>query len=414
MLGIRDIAHNINEIIKCTAGRLQVSQDINHLLNLEAELSYGELRQILQPILTWQANPVANADNVQCLCEFLSHRWARIAGTDAIYMHRPNSQINQLCYDLAETLASITNIPIAKLLMPTLKVQMPADRAINYGWIMSDDQSTVIDVLHCLAQKQQSLLKHKHSPLQHTHPVEGGEMLLSEAEMERVRQYTPKVTRYYDALMKGNVKQIEKESVNARKEISLGTQAVNSSYQKSGWHLLNKNLLAPIHDREQLVGTLALLSPFVWKKFLDCFEPESLTALVLEGKDLASMVQDNHVYNGTEMHDRIVLFLFLDNYRRSLLARKSQYSRTFGWLTGYSQKDKDDASRIPYDYLIRSDTYLATYSDHLKDPKYKLLLPALEQSGSQLGVITKQMRRMADHAYVSDLACQHQAKLLKL
>lgn len=414
MLGIRDIAHNINEIMKCTAGRLQVHQDVNHLLNLEAELSYGELQRLIQPILLSPANPVANSENVQCLCEFLSHRWSRIAGTDAIYMHRPNSQINQVCYDLAEILASITNIPIAKLLMPTLKVQMPVDRAINYGWILSDDQQTVIDVLRCLAQKKQSVMKREVAALQQTHPIEGGEMLLSEAEMMRVRLYTPKVTRYYDALMKGNLKHIEKESLNAHKELQLGTQPINASYNKTGWHLLNQNLLAPIHDREQLIATLMLISPFMWKKFLDCFSQEQLNALVLEGKDLVSAVQDNQVYHGKEMHDRIVLFLFLDHYRRSLLARTSQYSRTFGWLTGYSQKDKDDASRIPYDYLIRCDTYLAHYSDHLKDPKYKLLLPALEQSGSQLGVITKQMRRMADHTYVSDLACQHQVKLLKL
>lgn len=405
MLYLKDIVTEMLGAIRELSNKpRQVIKDENSLLYLESQLTFDELKKLFAKFT--KSNHEINAQNVKPFCEFLTNRWERIKNTNAIYSHNYNSNVSIVCLKLAEVLSGITKDPVYKLLMPTLHVSEDFGYELN-RYVMSDDNSTMIDVLQCLEKAHIEFEKNKEVKLLHTHPINDGECLLSESEKERLLDYSYKASRYYDDMITKKLSHLEKDKNNLKK--SMGKN-VSSSYGESGWQLLAANLFDHIQNREQLITTLMKYPRAAWEKVLTHIEPEKLTRIVLEGRALVTVLQDKQSYNGNEAHDRIMLFLIIDNYRKGLKARSLEYTGYLRSLTGYSKEQKLDASLILYNFLRSDDKdiKLANLNDYLKKEEYKPHLGPLTASWDTLGKITKQITLVRDPNYLSGLQQQKQ------
>lgn len=399
---VRKVLERIIEVAQRAEGSLK---DKDHLLYFESQLAYAQLKQLLKKYS--QSNEIADSQSLEPFCEFLSERWKRIQNTDAIYSHRYQSHINQVCISLATIISNITHTPINKLLMPTLNMINPDELTLNKV-VLSDDNSRFIDVCQCLELAHEKF----DARLKHTYPANGSLTPLTEGERLRVVKHSQYSQRYYKDILEKRENSLERDKIQFVK--TLGDSPL-STYGEQGWNLLENNIFSEIQTREQLVNIMLKLKRSDWEKFLAHIPIQKLNKIVLDGKTALVVSQDIHSYIGEEEYDRVISFLIVDNYRKGLNMRVEEYTGLFGSWTGYSKEQKKDASLILYNYL-RSDaeeSKLENLSEYLKKEEFKPHLGPLTSTWHTLGKLTKQILSLGNAEYRKELQNHHKQEQLK-
>ncbi|MDR3492595.1 MAG: hypothetical protein P4M12_11260 [Gammaproteobacteria bacterium] len=163
-------------------------------------------------LLLKQGDKEATKENLQPIIDLLSQRWNVVRGTDLAYVYSFRSSITSIYLKIAEILSPILHEHKYKILMPTISTKNEVSFAdlneddvesIENGnkalqlheFILSDDDSTLINVLECLQFAKEDM------QLKHTHILMKNKMkLLSESEKERVINHTLQSQAHYEAM----------------------------------------------------------------------------------------------------------------------------------------------------------------------------------------------------------------------
>ncbi len=132
-----------------------------------------------------------------------------------------------------------------------------------------------------------------------------------------------------------------------------------------------------------------------WMDYVSTFKLKSLQDTLLKNRPLSVAIVDSSVYSGNELHDRVVLFLFLHLYRQALMSRDGQYNvksfagSFFSRFTGYDKDTKLSSSELFLNFLL-SDKSLTEIEGFINGFYNAPCYGPLTQYNSDLGLLTSQ------------------------
>jgi len=175
---------------------------LNHYQQMASPLYVLEARHTLfhvNRLLQNQPNPSL----ARTLETFLKNRWERLKNTDAQYFHDTHNPANQMCIEVAKSLARLQNKPYLSFLIPILAT-VPASEYVASSYkdddldfkqlILSDDGTRMIHIPEALEFAEQD------GVLKHSSLFNGCERALSIAEQSRLLARHPSVENYYHAV----------------------------------------------------------------------------------------------------------------------------------------------------------------------------------------------------------------------
>lgn len=368
---------------------------LQHLSDLEAQLTFTLLEKILVQLEKSGLDREATADDVKLILDLMHDRWKeRIMNTDVIYPIAIRNPANVLLSGIAKFIAAqpvflpegyIEENHLA-LLMTTVKYWREFRSQINiwklypHCYLPSDDNSFLICVENVRGEWDAKIDK-----LRLYVRLQDSERELSVDEAQRLHDHSLVMSKYYDKHIELNKKQIalntekkrgadtsvlsmkekqiermrqdelllRSEMVIACRDQDFSKQKVTTSYGEKGLRLLEDNLYKYINDlfrtREQLFEYMNERVPRnEWNAFLNRFDMKVLQQL-MSPKSLTvdDVVNDSTLFSTDNItkYGRIVCYCATKIYWCDRV-KQPHYTSYTGNLFGSDKDDKGRAAQI--------------------------------------------------------------------
>lgn len=366
--------------------KIKIINDQDDLIYLSSELSLADAVLLLRK---HQYNNIPLLDETAKEFEqYLTRVSEGSLNTGKTHQLNYDIHLNRFTRLVADKLSTELKKNKLALLIPSLKrTDFPEDKPLNH-YVMSDDNTTMIDVMACLKELESHRLEDR--KLYHTHPIGNVKQELSASELDRVINFNSEVNKYYHALLNKEVVEKRLSKFYNEANATMGKKPVNAKYGIAGYQKLKAEVYDDIEDRDALINKLSKLHTFSWLRFLNNMNITKLKSLNIGNhKSFYDAVVDTNNYTYTyKKQDRAVLLLFTFLYIKELEARPEEFTGLFRGWTGYSKKDKLNAALLLRNFLI-SNRKLSEFEDYLKENECQALYGPL--TSSTLGSVTNQI-----------------------